>query len=525
MTSKLLEKFNQDGFLVLEDFYTPAEINELLKAGRALPSQAPKEERCAFQSQQRDKKYFLESGNKICYFFEATALGPNNELIVPEEFSLNKVGHALGVQHPVFRKYTFDNRIRELCWQLGFQKPALTQSMYMFKNPGIGAEVTAHQDATYMYTEPLSVVGFWIALDDATFENGCLKFIRGSHKNGVHRRYMRNNDPNSEDVLVFDKPAPIYQQSSFTAVPVKSGTLVVIHGNVVHRSDPNRSQKSRHAYTFHVIETKDTKYSPDNWLQPNEPFPILYERSNTVINRLIEMGKRVYFITNNSTRTREELAEKAKIMDFNVGLDNMISTSYLAAHYLKSQNFNKKVYIVGSSGISRELDAVGIKHTGVGPDFHTGSLMAYMNENLVLDPEIGAVIVGFDEHISFQTKKNVIPGTGSIVKAVETCAERKTIVMGKPENWLCDIFFKDDIKNNSNRFLMIGDRLNTDVLFGKKNNLQTLLVESGVHKIDKVKQIIEYLEKNTELERREDLVNQIPDYFVTKLGDLLNNFE
>jgi phytanoyl-CoA hydroxylase len=147
---------------------------------------------------------------------------------VPDEFSLNKVGHALAVQHPTFRKYTFDNRVRELCWQLGFQKPAVAQSMYMFKNPGVGDGVSSHQDASYLHTEPSSVVGFWIALEDATLENGCLKFIRGSHKNGIHRRFVRNTDPSSSELLVYDKPAPVYQMSNFTAMPVKSGKLLIV---------------------------------------------------------------------------------------------------------------------------------------------------------------------------------------------------------------------------------------------------------------------------------------------------------
>jgi ribonucleotide monophosphatase NagD (HAD superfamily) len=116
--------------------------------------------------------------------------------------------------------------------------------------------------------------------------------------------------------------------------------------------------------------------------------------------------------------------------------------------------------------------------------------------------------------------------------------------MGKPENWLCDIFFKDEIKNNGSRFLMIGgeqrffynvafmiklliflilDRLNTDILFGKKNNLQTLLVETGVHKLDKVQEIINDLE--TAEVKDEDLVNQIPDFYISKLGDLFDNLK
>lgn len=89
--------------------------------------------------------------------------------------------------------------------------------------------------------------------------------------------------------------------------------------------------------------------------------------------------------------------------------------------------------------------------------------------------------------------------------------------MGKPENYLCEIFFKDEIKTNSKRFLMIGDRLNTDILFGNNNNFQTLLVESGVHKMDKVEEIIEQVEKGND-----ELKNQIPDFYISKLGSLLD---
>lgn len=104
------------------------------------------------------------------------------------ELALNKVGHALHTEQSVFRKYTFDNRIREICWQLGFNRPAVAQSMYIYKNPGVGGEVTSHQDGTYLYSDPPTTIGFWIALEDATVENGCLKFIRASHNNGIHRR-------------------------------------------------------------------------------------------------------------------------------------------------------------------------------------------------------------------------------------------------------------------------------------------------------------------------------------------------
>lgn len=82
-----------------------------------------------------------------------------------------------------------------------------------------------HQDATFIYTEPMTTVGFWIALEDATLDNGCLWFVRGSHCSGVHRRFKRNPQPDSPDLLIFDSPPAIYSNSSFHAVPVSKGKL------------------------------------------------------------------------------------------------------------------------------------------------------------------------------------------------------------------------------------------------------------------------------------------------------------
>ena len=118
----------------------------------------------------------------------------------------------------------------------------------------------------------------------------------------------------------------------------------------------------------------------------------------------------------------------------------------------------------------------------------------------------------------FPLPKYVIPGTGTFVSCVETSAERKAIVMGKPTNMICDIFFKESSKETPKKFLMIGDRLNTDILFGKRHLFQTLFVESGVHKISDIEKIIHTLEGGTV---DQDLDDQIPDYYIKELGDLL----
>ncbi|XP_043286287.1 phytanoyl-CoA dioxygenase domain-containing protein 1 homolog isoform X2 [Venturia canescens] len=271
----------KDGYVVLEDFLRPEEVDELKTCGEEFTTNLPPEQqRKIFNSidlQQNKDQYFIDSGNKVSYFFESEALEDDGKLKVHPRVALNKVGHALHWLHPTFRRITFDERIKEAAFQLNFQEPAICQSMYIYKNPGLGSEVKAHQDAAYLYTDPLKLVGFWIALDDATLENGCLWIAPGSHKSGVHRRFIKNKDPNSPELLIYDSPAPCYPASNFRAVPVRRGACILIDGQVVHFSRANKSDKSRHAYTFHVIETKQVAYSKDNWLQPpSGGFPLLY---------------------------------------------------------------------------------------------------------------------------------------------------------------------------------------------------------------------------------------------------------
>lgn len=85
--------------------------------------------------------------------------------------------------------------------------------------------VSSHQDSTYLQTSRVPAVGFWIALEDATTENGCLWIVPGSHKSGVHRLMIRNPDKESKDLLIYDRPPPIYGQSGFQPVPVNKGML------------------------------------------------------------------------------------------------------------------------------------------------------------------------------------------------------------------------------------------------------------------------------------------------------------
>ena len=137
-----------------------------------------------------------------------------------------------------------------------------------------------HQDSTFLYTDPPSAVGFWITLEDATQENGCLSFAKGSHRRApVKSRFVKKEAGGTEFAKVegrkFPKGMDIEEQGRgdggevYSLGEVEAGTLVLIHGNLLHKSEKNLSGKSRFVYTFHVIEGENL-YDERNWLQPPE---------------------------------------------------------------------------------------------------------------------------------------------------------------------------------------------------------------------------------------------------------------
>lgn len=130
--------------------------------------------------------YFVGSADAIRFFFEPDAIDPKTSAIrqdIPKDCLINKVGHNLHTRDPVFREYSFSTKVKELVAQLGYKDPVLPQSMYIFKQPGIGGVVTSHQDSTFLHTEPRQTcLGLWLALDSADINNGCLWVRPGSHR-------------------------------------------------------------------------------------------------------------------------------------------------------------------------------------------------------------------------------------------------------------------------------------------------------------------------------------------------------
>jgi phytanoyl-CoA hydroxylase len=275
LTSEQLTQYNRDGFLVLENFVESSSCNRLRTRAEELvrefdPGGIVSIFSTHEQGHLRDE-YFLGSGDKIRFFFEEDAFLPGGELKQSKERSINKIGHALHELDPVFSEFSKTPAIRQLVADLGIERPLLVQSMYIFKQPEIGGEVTCHQDSAFLYTDPINIAGLWFALEDATTENGCLWVIPGGHKAGLKSRWRRK-PTGGMGFDVFDSTP--FPEQDLVPLEVSQGTLIVLHGLLPHKSLANRSPKSRHAYTLHAIGG-GSHYPEDNWLQrpPEMPFP------------------------------------------------------------------------------------------------------------------------------------------------------------------------------------------------------------------------------------------------------------
>ncbi|KAK4046186.1 hypothetical protein OIV83_006261 [Microbotryomycetes sp. JL201] len=263
---------------------------------------------------------------------------------------------------------------------------------------------------------------------------------------------------------------------------------------------------------------------------PGAPEALQYLRS---------AGKRLFFVTNNATKSRESNKAKFDKMGIECQVDEIFSSAWASAAYLKKVlNFpdDKKVYVVGEKGIEDELDLFGIKHCGgTSPEDNVFvNLMDF--SSITANPDIGAVLCGLDMHFNykkiarafkylrenevrpgepclfvatnldstFPTHGSVYPGGGATTAPLIYALGREPITVGKPEKAMLDSIVETH-NIDKKRSLMVGDRLNTDILFGNNGGIDTMMVLTGI---------------NTKADyEKADAVAQ-PTYVIDSLGSL-----
>lgn len=274
LTSEQIDGYRRDGFLLLPNFVDPLQCDHLRERAEELVRDFdPSGIVSIFTTREQNRHsddYFLGSGDKIRFFFEEDAFTSAGALKQSKERSINKIGHALHDLDPVFSEFSRAPAVRQLVSDLGIERPLLLQGMYIFKQPRIGGEVSCHQDSTFLYTDPTNIAGLWFALEEATLENGCLWAIPGGHKLGLKSRWRRN----AEGGMTFDVfDSSPWAEENLVPLEASKGSLIVLGGLLPHKSLANRSAKSRHAYTLHVISA-DASYPADNWLQRSAAMPL-----------------------------------------------------------------------------------------------------------------------------------------------------------------------------------------------------------------------------------------------------------
>jgi phytanoyl-CoA hydroxylase len=265
LTRKQLDDWQREGSFVLPGFASAAAVQTLKqRANEIVEAFEPEGTAAVFSSRDRaqlSQRALAESAAEVRCFFEEEAFDGDGRLVVEKSRAINKIGHSLHDRDAVFDRFSRDPRLAAIAAELGVIDPLLMQSMLIFKQPRIGGEVVWHQDASFLMTAPQSVVGFWWALEDATLDNGCLWVA--TQRGPLRERYVRRG----EGFVTEPLDTTLWPSGDeVRPLEVEAGTLVVFDGVLPHASAPNRSAKSRLAYSLHIV-SGGAAWSPLNWLQ------------------------------------------------------------------------------------------------------------------------------------------------------------------------------------------------------------------------------------------------------------------
>ena len=269
LSKPLITQYQINGYLVLEEAITKAEIESLKAAALQIVDEFDiNRHRAVFTTSDRDSgrdDYFFDSAENVHCFLEEGALGSDGELLKPPRLAINKIGHAMHDLNPVFREFCRLPLFGQVLRDIGYRAPLLWQTMYIFKQPHIGGEVRWHQDGSYLISDPATVTGIWVAIEDANRNNGCLWVQPGGHRSPLREIYQVDWTKH-EGVLTDVDKTPWPTADEAIAVEVPAGSVVIFHDHMPHYSSQNRSDFSRHAFTLHVAE-KTSRWSGSNWLQ------------------------------------------------------------------------------------------------------------------------------------------------------------------------------------------------------------------------------------------------------------------
>lgn len=207
----------------------------------------------------------------------------------------------------------------------------------------------------------------------------------------------------------------------------------------------------------------------------------IIDGANDVIDFFRNHNKKIYFTTNNSTKTREHIFEKLSKMGVHCNRGEVITSGYLAALYA-NRNKLKNIYIFGSMDLVEEFSEQGVSIT---QNENAENLLIGYNPNMTYVELTGALQVALQakciiacnrERVFPGENARLMPGCGAMTAPIEWCANRTCdIIIGKPSTYMVEtISMLNKVENN--RILVVGDTYESDVLMAKKAGCQSVLI-------------------------------------------------
>ncbi|KAF9691649.1 hypothetical protein EKO04_010520 [Ascochyta lentis] len=282
LADEQVQFYRDNGYLVVPDALSSQTVADLLQcvheSAEAVATGGPGVRKQEFN---KWEKGCVNPNGRVIAALTERAFQPNTTPLQ----HIQRLGCGVHRVLPPFRRAIMSTQHADVAKSLGYTDPRVVQSLVIVKAAQVGGKVVPHQDGCTSFTDPPSCTTFWYALEDANVENGCLAVSPRSHIVTPIMRRFRQDDNGMpqfealEDAVFADisntsahVPAPERDEEGglvFKELEVKAGTLVLMHGNLMHTSAANTSGKSRVAFNFGVVEG-GLEWKEDNYLQPYE---------------------------------------------------------------------------------------------------------------------------------------------------------------------------------------------------------------------------------------------------------------
>lgn len=194
-------------------------------------------------------------------------------------------------------------------------------------------------------------------------------------------------------------------------------------------------------------------------------------------------GKRYLFLTNSSERTPRQLSDKLAAMGIEVEPEHFMTSAIATAIFLQSQRPGARIYMIGEHGLSEALTEAGFTLTDVRPDYvilgETEDYTFEKIEKAICCVLGGARLIGTNPDLTGPSEKGIVPACRALIAPIELSTGRHPYYIGKPN----PLIMRHSLKRLGCRreeAVIIGDRMDTDIIAGIESEIQTVLVLSGI---------------------------------------------